>query len=146
MVQNVKEYTSQLDEVSGPLSRRGISSLLQRTDIFIDMSSYQAFGRTAAECMSSRCFPVVPMVGGSPELFVEGISGIAVNSTHLQEAFDSVKTLVAADFGALQLMKWEAYLKSVTLSSAKASKDVLTLFLDEYLKRTVSEVELLSAQ
>jgi len=54
-------------ENRGVLLREGVSSVLNRADLFIDMSSYQAFGRTALEAMASGTVAAVPVLGGGSE-------------------------------------------------------------------------------
>jgi len=54
-------------ENHGVLLREGVSSVLNRADLFIDMSSYQAFGRTALEAMACGTLAAVPRFGGGSE-------------------------------------------------------------------------------
>ena len=49
-----------LDNHQGILTRHEVADLLNRCDVFLDMSMYQAFGRTALEAMACACTAVVP--------------------------------------------------------------------------------------
>jgi glycosyltransferase involved in cell wall biosynthesis len=52
---------------SGHLSREGVAAVLRTSDIFLDLSDYQAFGRTALEGMACGCIPVLPQIGGADQ-------------------------------------------------------------------------------
>lgn len=59
---------SSFDYVShGVLTRPEVAKVLQRSDLFIDLSDYQAFGRTALEAMATGASVVVPKWGGTNE-------------------------------------------------------------------------------
>ena len=48
----------------GILGRHEVASLLRASDIFLDLSEFQAFGRTALEAMACGCAVVAPERGG----------------------------------------------------------------------------------
>jgi glycosyltransferase involved in cell wall biosynthesis len=58
-----------LDRIThlGLLSRIQVSALMRRSDIFIDASAYQAFGRTGLEAMACGAIPLLPQLGGVHE-------------------------------------------------------------------------------
>lgn len=64
----------------GSLRREEVAALLRASHFFLDLSDYQAFGRTAVEAMASGCVPVVPALGGARETIEDGISGIVVDT------------------------------------------------------------------
>ncbi|RJN32968.1 glycosyltransferase [Nesterenkonia natronophila] len=51
----------------GLLTRPEVAQVLQKSDLFIDLSDYQAFGRTALEAMATGAAAVVPQWGGGAE-------------------------------------------------------------------------------
>ena len=51
-------------ENRGVLSRVEVAELLREADIFVDLSDYQAFGRTGLEAMACGCAVVLPRDGG----------------------------------------------------------------------------------
>lgn len=59
----------------GILSRKQVSTLLRSSHLFLDLSDYQAFGRTGLEAMACGCVPMLPVFGGAHEY-----------ATHLQNA------------------------------------------------------------
>lgn len=54
----------------GVLRRHQVPQLLRAADMFLDLSDYQAFGRTGLESMACACVPVVPILGGTAEYAV----------------------------------------------------------------------------
>lgn len=52
---------------AGVLSRRQMAAVLRDSDLFLDLSDYQAFGRTGLEGMACGCIPVLPVFGGAAE-------------------------------------------------------------------------------
>ncbi len=64
----------------GMLRRTEVPNLLRNADLFLDLSDYQAFGRTGLEAMASGCVPVLPILGGADEFRVDGYNGYAVDT------------------------------------------------------------------
>lgn len=64
----------------GSLRRTQVPQVLRRSDLFLDLSDYQAFGRTGIEAMASGCVPVVPVLGGSAEYAVNGWNSFVVDT------------------------------------------------------------------
>ena len=54
-------------EDRGMLRRADVAELLRSSDLFLDLSDYQAFGRTGLEAMACGCTPVLPVFGGTDE-------------------------------------------------------------------------------
>lgn len=54
----------------GVLKRHEVATLFQKSNIFIDLSSYQAFGRTGLEAMAVGCCTILPKKGGVTEYAV----------------------------------------------------------------------------
>ena len=68
MIQNSRSWSVISNFATyGTLKRQEVADLLGRCDVFIDLSDYQAFGRTALEAMACGCTSVVPMHGGAEE-------------------------------------------------------------------------------
>jgi GT2 family glycosyltransferase/glycosyltransferase involved in cell wall biosynthesis len=66
-------------ECTGRLKREEVADLLRRSDVFVDLSTYQAFGRASIEGMACGCVPIVPVRGGSEEFAVPGWNSFAVD-------------------------------------------------------------------
>lgn len=53
------EYTNH-----GVLKRVQVSALMRKCGMFLDLSDFQAFGRTGLEAMACGCIPILPSAGG----------------------------------------------------------------------------------
>jgi GT2 family glycosyltransferase len=86
-------------EVIGILNREGVAKLMRESCLFIDASTYQAFGRTGLEAMACRCATILPSRGGVSEYAVDGVNTL----------------LAAADDGGDVLRKVRRYLEEPQL-------------------------------
>lgn len=50
------------------VDRQEIANLFRHSDIFVDLSWWQAFGRTAMEAMANGCVAIMPLTGAAPEI------------------------------------------------------------------------------
>ncbi|OXY82113.1 glycosyltransferase [Oceanimonas doudoroffii] len=77
---------------NGELTRPGVASVLQKSDCFIDLSDYQAFGRTGLEAMACGTFTISTKYGGILEYMFNNKNGFLVNPFGNIEAahFDSL--------------------------------------------------------
>jgi glycosyltransferase involved in cell wall biosynthesis len=78
----------------GLLTRQEVARLLSRSDVFLDMSIYQAFGRTALEAMACGCTAVVPRLGGAWEFVEDGVNARAVETRDVGEGVDALSEMV----------------------------------------------------
>src|SRR5207237_2475616 len=60
----------------GPLHPAGMARLLGHSEIFIDLSDYQAMGLTLLEAMASGCAVLGPATGGANSFLRDGVNGI----------------------------------------------------------------------
>ena len=79
----------------GVLTRAGVAEALRSADIFVDLSDYQAFGRTGLEAMACGCAVVLPQLGGTAEYAVDGENACLVDTSSFEEATGAVEALVA---------------------------------------------------
>mgnify|MGYP003386949373 CR=1 FL=1 len=75
----------------GILERREMGELFRQSDIFLDLSDFQAFGRSALEAMSCGTIAVVPVHGGAGEYAIDGVNALMVD-TRSDEAIDAAVT------------------------------------------------------
>ena len=68
-------------ENRGILHRVGVAELLREADIFVDLSDYQAFGRTGLEAMACGCAVVLPCKGGVYEYAIDGLNCVTVDTS-----------------------------------------------------------------
>ena len=77
----------------GLLRRAEVADLLGASDVFVDLSMYQAFGRTALEAMACGTTAVVPRLGGVWEFLEHDVNGIAVDAFAPQQALGALAAL-----------------------------------------------------
>jgi GT2 family glycosyltransferase/glycosyltransferase involved in cell wall biosynthesis len=109
----------------GLLSREEVAQGLRDCDVFLDMSIYQAFGRTALEAMACGCTVVTPAVGGVWEFLEEGKNGFGVDTLDLDQVFEVIASL-ARDRARLADLKAGALDTAARYSISRAA-------LSEYL-------------
>ncbi len=68
-------------ENRGVLTRQGVADVLRQSALFLDLSTYQAFGRTALEAMACGCVPVVPAKGGAAEYARDGENAFVTDTS-----------------------------------------------------------------
>ncbi|MDE5412680.1 glycosyltransferase [Alkalihalobacterium chitinilyticum] len=78
----------------GVLKRHQVATLLKGTDIFIDLSSYQAFGRTGLEAMAVGCCVILPVIGGTDEYAVHNENSYLVNVQHREKVIEYICRLI----------------------------------------------------
>jgi len=64
----------------GVLSRWQVGTLFRNTDVFLDLSDYQAFGRSGLESMACGCVAVVPAFGGTDEYAIDKVNSRVVDT------------------------------------------------------------------
>ena len=81
-------------ENRGILTRRDVASLLRESDIFVDLSDYQAFGRTGLEAMACGCATVLPARGGADEYAVDGENAFLVDTASFEDMSSTIARLI----------------------------------------------------
>jgi len=79
---------------AGVLVREQVASLLKRSDLFIDMSTYQAFGRTAVEAMACGCVAAIPEEGGGTEYSISGTAALPLPTLDTSASADRIVALL----------------------------------------------------
>ncbi|MEX0972456.1 MAG: glycosyltransferase [Solirubrobacterales bacterium] len=64
----------------GVLKQAEVAEVLRRCDIFLDLSSYQAFGRTGLEAMACGAVPLLPRIGGVSEYAIDDWNSLLVDT------------------------------------------------------------------
>lgn len=95
----------------GRLSQTEVADLLRRSHALIDLSDYQAFGRSAAEAMACGCIALAPRLGGSQEFIADGVGGFLADTAVPASVDDALRRM-------LSLTEDEA--RSVRLAGAEA--------------------------
>ncbi|MDE0421134.1 MAG: glycosyltransferase [Gammaproteobacteria bacterium] len=81
-------------ENRGILTRREVAGLLRESDIFVDLSDYQAFGRTGLEAMACGCATVLPARGGADEYALDGENAFLVDTASLEDMTSTIARLI----------------------------------------------------
>lgn len=111
----------------GVLKRLGVAEVLAQSDIFLDLSDYQAFGRTALEAMACGATAVVPMQGGANEYAHHGINALVVDTLDEAAVVDVIQS-VLADSERLASLQRQALLTASRYSVHAAAMSIyLTL-------------------
>ena len=92
-----------IDGHLGVLSRAAVAQQLRHCDVFLDMSTYQAFGRSALEAMACGCTAVVPEIGGASEFVQNGVNALAVDTLDADAVFQAVVSLAQSRERLMQL-------------------------------------------
>ena len=110
----------------GILQRTGVADLLRKSDIFVDLSDYQAFGRTSLEAMACGATAMLPIHGGGDEYAIDGKNAIVVDSF---DAPDCEKRMIEVINSPelLNRLKTEALSTSQNFSPEKAANSELDL-------------------
>lgn len=78
----------------GAITTAEISVLLRNTDIFMDLSIWQAMGLTAMEAMASGCAVVVPENGGTIDFCINMQNAIVIDTSNDETCFTAVCRLI----------------------------------------------------
>jgi glycosyltransferase involved in cell wall biosynthesis len=116
-----------LDDHLGLLSRPEVAELLGRSDVFLDMSVYQAFGRTALEAMACGCTAVVPETGGAWEFIEHEENALAIDTLDPDSAVEALASL-AQDRERLERLQTQARATAARYSIARAALSEYLLF------------------
>lgn len=117
----------------GILKRPQVADLLSKSDVFIDLSDYQAFGRTGLEAMACGCVPIVPEAGGANEYAVHQQNALVVDTRNEAVCFDTVSAALAEPNGLLRLRR--AGIITAAKYSTHAAAVSEWVLLDHHLKR-----------
>jgi glycosyltransferase involved in cell wall biosynthesis len=79
----------------GPLRPTQIAGLLERSDVFLDFSTWQALGLTALEAMASGCAVVVPRLGGTAAFARDGENALLCDTDDADACREVAVRLVA---------------------------------------------------
>ena len=78
----------------GVLNRSAMSYLYSHTDVFLDLSIWQAYGRSAAEAMTCGNTAIVTNAGGAAEFIRHGYNGFLVDISSKADVMDFIREVV----------------------------------------------------
>lgn len=114
----------------GALSRAQVASILRESDLFLDLSDFQAFGRTGLEGMACGCVPVLPTFGGADEYAVHEENAYLIDTRSDEQAVAAVEDFLVSGGGRRADMRDKAIKTSLKYSVAAASYSELKIFAD----------------
>jgi GT2 family glycosyltransferase/glycosyltransferase involved in cell wall biosynthesis len=118
----------------GLLTREQVADLLKRTDVFLDASTYQAFGRTALEAMACGATAIAPRIGGAAELIRDEQNGLLVDTLRPEPVTEALDRLVE-DPDLRQELQAAASTGAQAHSILRASLSEYALFARETSRR-----------
>lgn len=116
-------------EDHGILRRTQVPILLRNADMFIDLSDFQAFGRTGLEGMASGCVPLLPVLGGTSEYARHLENAYVVDTRNDQAIFDAVGHFITLTSDDRMKMRMQGLATAARYSILKASLSELQLFV-----------------
>ncbi|MGD9945992.1 MAG: glycosyltransferase, partial [Burkholderiaceae bacterium] len=111
----------------GVLKRPQVAALLAQADVFIDLSDYQAFGRTGLEAMACGCAVMVPVHGGTDEYAVDGVNAMVIDSLDEAACLARLNELLSSD-EQLRTMQRAGLLTASRYSARSAAVSEIVLF------------------
>lgn len=107
----------------GELSPEGVAAALDGSDIFLDLSTYQAMGLTALEAMACGVAVVAPARGGTGEFLQHEVNGLLVNTQDTQACIDAALRL-ATDHALRTRLSQAALAEAPRHSAARSARRV----------------------
>lgn len=104
----------------GVLKRPQVARLLSDSDLFIDLSDYQAFGRTALEAMACGCASAVPKNGGANEYAIHNKNAIVLDSEDEDACYGILDDLIG-DSERLKKLQQQGLLTAAKYSVHEAA-------------------------
>lgn len=115
----------------GLLTREQVAQVLRESSLFLDLSDYQAFGRTGIESMACGAVPVMPVVGGAPEFVTYGQNGYLVDPRHDDLIMDVVDQYVSLTDKRRRMMRGGALETAAKFSVHRAAVSVRNVLLGD---------------
>jgi GT2 family glycosyltransferase/glycosyltransferase involved in cell wall biosynthesis len=119
----------------GPLLREQVADLLRESDVFLDLSDYQAFGRTGLEAMACGCAVVLPVLGGTSEYAVHGENALLVDTSDIDACYDAARALIE-HAGARQRLQEAGLATAAEYSIERAARSELDVLTRALLARS----------
>jgi glycosyltransferase involved in cell wall biosynthesis len=114
----------------GRVSARQAGELVRRSDFMLDLSDYQAFGRSVAEGMAAGVVPIVTDRGAPPEFVTDGRSGFLVSPQDLDGTFEKLTSALRLPDDELARMRMDAMSAVSSWSVDRTASDWFALMRD----------------
>lgn len=110
----------------GVLNRHDVAGLLRASDIFLDLSDFQAFGRTALEAMACGCAVIAPTRGGVHDFGKHG-HNIALIDTAEELACIEASSQLIEDAELRQILRNNAIRTTIEYDINRSALEFLQL-------------------
>jgi len=121
------ELSDRIDH-RGVLDRGQVADVLRASDLFLDLSDYQAFGRAALEGMACGCVPVLPVFGGASEYAKDRWNGFVVDTRSDEAILAAVSDFLLCGPDARNDLRHNALSTALTYSIAQSAYSEADLF------------------
>jgi glycosyltransferase involved in cell wall biosynthesis len=142
MAKDFKEHPQ--IKVLNEVSKYEVATVLRKSDFFVDLSFWQAFGRTGLEAMASGTIPFLPLRGGATVYARSGNNSILWNTEDIPSCVEKFMAVLRNKNLQTNLLQ-SALLTSKQFSLKKASfsiyKRLWGHFSKHYRKRRAKLVE-----
>lgn len=112
----------------GRMRRTEVPEVIRSADLFLDLSDFQAFGRTAIESMACGCVPIVPILGGATEFAVHGQNSFLVDTRSDEAIMTAISTYLSLNHTERVKMSFNALLTASRFTVRTAALSELALF------------------
>lgn len=132
----IDELGAQCDGIErlGKLSQQAMADLLRASDVFLDLSTFQAFGRTGLEAMAAGCIPVLPRGSGCDLYGRHEENAFLVETGDYRDALECIRR-VSEDDLLRRRMQFAGLQTARHFSIAEEAVCHLTLFSSEWRMR-----------
>ncbi|MBD1378991.1 glycosyltransferase [Metabacillus arenae] len=89
----------------GVLDQPSVFNLMCNCDIFLDMSTFQAFGRTGLEAMAAGCLPILPKDCGTSEYAINDQNALLIDTKNEESALRTLLEIINNSSKRLELKK-----------------------------------------
>lgn len=110
---------------NGELTRLGVAAVLQKSDCFIDLSDYQAFGRTGLEAMACGTTLLSTKFGGVFEYVTNDYNAKVVDPTNEKQCLEYIKRL---ELKLISTLKVKSISTAARFSIHKAAVSEVLIF------------------
>lgn len=114
----------------GLLTREQVAQILRDTELFLDLSDFQAFGRTGIESMACGAVPVMPIAGGASEFVSHGQNGYLVDSRYDSLILELVDQFISLPRRKREMMRSSALETASQFSIHRAAISMRNVLLD----------------
>ena len=112
----------------GVLLREQVAALLRKNHMFVDLSDYQAFGRTGLEAMACGAVSLVPSLGGTSEYAIHKENSFVIDPRDEEKVKSTIREFIELNLDEKENLKNNAIETAQGFSVNKAALSVYKLF------------------